>query len=333
MILTDGRTFIASTRDELRLFGARYEFPEEYFIEDDFRPRYKVPRSFIHKKWGKRSKLFKSVYIFTPRDFREILDVHRFKVGPGIVSEMVKRSAYSINEQEYGNTVPSYTWADVEAEARALRYDPDNTYSFRDLLKYEERKTITKNSNNTMEWKQAYEIAKELKQLIGPHCEEFRAAGSLRRRRPTVKDLELVVVPKMVQDGQIQLLDEVKPRMVPDPGFIASVETLEKIKGTPQGKYTQRKHPGGLVIDLFIANPENFGLILAIRTGSADFCRRVLIPAINSSGHRSIDGHLFKHVQDGPNFSASRIECPDEEFLFDLIGINPNYYEPENRQI
>lgn len=74
--------------------------------------------------------------------------------------------------------------------------------------------------------------------------------------------------------------------------FCDLVNTLEKVKGDATGKYTQRMLPEGIKLDLFIANPDNFGLIFMIRTGSAQYSKKVL-SMIKHKGFQSDNGRLI----------------------------------------
>lgn len=43
-----------------------------------------------------------------------------------------------------------------------------------------------------MKLEQALEIAEKVKALLAPHCERIEIAGSIRRKKPDVKDIEIV---------------------------------------------------------------------------------------------------------------------------------------------
>jgi DNA polymerase/3'-5' exonuclease PolX len=85
-------------------------------------------------------------------------------------------------------------------------------------------------------------------------------------------------------------------------------------------------------IDLFMPDPRGFGLQLAIRTGSADWCRQVLAPAWVRAGYRSEEGVLCLRVdEDWPDNWDTTAATPDERSLFDLIGLN--WVEPVDREV
>ena len=142
---------------------------------------------------------------------------------------------------------------------------------------------------------EAKKIADKYIELLKPYCERIEIAGSVRREKPEVKDIEIVAIPQ-------DLI-----------GFSREVNKLQKIKGEPTGKYTQRKLPEGINLDLFISNRRNWGLIFAIRTGSADFSHKILACGWVKAGYKSENGILKKNGQE--------IEIREEKDLFDLIGI------------
>jgi DNA polymerase/3'-5' exonuclease PolX len=80
---------------------------------------------------------------------------------------------------------------------------------------------------------QATVIAERVKAELAPYCERIEIAGSVRRRKPQVKDIELVAIPRQVT------ADRFGDETATDPAFCALVNCWTKIKGEPMGKYTQ----------------------------------------------------------------------------------------------
>jgi DNA polymerase/3'-5' exonuclease PolX len=164
----------------------------------------------------------------------------------------------------------------------------------------------------------AKSIADRLKSELEPFCDRIEIAGSIRRQKPEVKDIELVAIPK-----RISVPDLFGESLQIHPGFIAAVNQYQAVKGTPEGRYTQRKIPDGICLDLFIAHQDNWGLILAIRTGSAEYSHRVLACGWTQKGYTSVNGMLIKYGQQMP--------VREEKDLFDIIGIP--FQAPENRSL
>lgn len=164
---------------------------------------------------------------------------------------------------------------------------------------------------------QATEIAERIRAELAPHCERIEIAGSIRRRKSEVGDIEIVCIPKIIEAGWLWSNPEVHP------GFCIAVNRYPAVKGKPTGKYTQRRIPSGINLDLFMARPENWGLIYAIRTGSAEYSHRVLATGWCQAGYHSMDGMLVKGFHKIP----IREECD----LFALIGLS--WSDPWNRNL
>jgi DNA polymerase/3'-5' exonuclease PolX len=163
-----------------------------------------------------------------------------------------------------------------------------------------------------MKLKDALQIAERVKAELAPHCFRIEIAGSIRRKKPEVKDIEIVIRPKPYEHRG----------MFAD-GIAPIVNQWQKVKGELPCKYTQRILPEGIKLDLFFASEENWGLIYAIRTGSADYSHRVLASTWVAKGFHSVDGMLMRGMHKYPIY--------EEADLFKLLEIP--YCEPELRNI
>lgn len=160
---------------------------------------------------------------------------------------------------------------------------------------------------------EAEAVAAEVIAQLRPHCDRLEVAGSVRRRRPTVGDLEVVCVPKPY---------EATPLFAS--GLAVVVNQWEKVRGELPCRYTRRILPSGLPLDLFMVDPAGFGLQLAIRTGSAEWSRRVLATAWVRAGFRSEAGLLRDQ-------RGAVHPVPTEAVLFDLIGLP--WVDPADREV
>jgi DNA polymerase (family 10) len=159
---------------------------------------------------------------------------------------------------------------------------------------------------------------------LSPHCSRFEIAGSIRRRKAQVGDIEVVAIPNT------QEADDLFADSAPDvrsPHFVAACFAHrvmgQIVKGDPQaGRYIQTRLPCGAQLDLFLATPANWGLILAIRTGSADFSHQVLARGWVRRGYHSQEGILV--AADG-----SLVPTPEERDLFRVAGVP--WVDPERR--
>ena len=170
-----------------------------------------------------------------------------------------------------------------------------------------------------MELAKAKKVAAKYVMMLTPYCERISIAGSIRRERPEVKDIEIVIIPKEIPT-KIDLFTQ-EPRR--SPGFIQVVNSLEKVKGEPTGKYTQRRLLEGINLDLFMITKENWGLQIAIRTGSAEFSHKVLATGWTRLDYTSHEGILWKE--------GTPVYIHEEKELFDLLGLD--FIEPPQREV
>ena len=166
---------------------------------------------------------------------------------------------------------------------------------------------------------QAETIAAKVIALLAPHCERIDVAGSVRRKRLTIGDIEIVCIPKPYQA---------------EPLFASGLATVvnhwPKIIGGLPCKYTKRELPEGINLDLFMVERNNFGLQLAIRTGSAAWSHQVLAKGWVRAGFHSKDGLLRRWDNTGGSF-GSVVPTPTERVLFDLIELP--WTPPEQREV
>lgn len=123
-----------------------------------------------------------------------------------------------------------------------------------------------------------------LQQTLGPVCERFAIAGSVRRRCQIIHDIEVVVIPKVAQQtrpgelvpSDVDLLDELM-RIVArkDHPVLFKPKTIEGQRAPAWGERSKRllllHERRYLKVDLSITTRARFGSILAIRTGDEHF--------------------------------------------------------------
>lgn len=153
-------------------------------------------------------------------------------------------------------------------------------------------------------------VAEAVMGILRPYCDRIEVAGSIRRKKPEVGDVEICCIPKPAE-----ILD-----------FIQAANSLgEIVKGDAGGKYlcTMFKTPTDMVqIDLFMLKPENWGWLFLIRTGSAEFSHSMACK-LNDHGLTSRKGMVCSRRSKKP------IVVREETDLFKLVGMG--YIEPENR--
>ncbi len=161
---------------------------------------------------------------------------------------------------------------------------------------------------------EARKIAEQVLEEMKPHCERIEIAGSIRRKKATIGDIEIVAIPKPYSVG------------IFEDGLAKIVNKWTKVKEEMvygQVKYTQRILPQGIKLDIFFVTPENWGSQLGIRTGSIAYVRDILAYGWSKNGYKSEGGFL---VQDG-----IRYDVPEEKDVFRMSGVK--YVEPEERDL
>ena len=161
-----------------------------------------------------------------------------------------------------------------------------------------------------MELGQAHNIARGVAALLEPHCHRIAIAGSIRRQKPEVGDIEIVAIPKPYDVGLFES------------GIATVVNQWPKVKGELPCKYTQRQLPE-IKLDLFFATPENWGSILLIRTGNWRFSKHFMGTLLPQHGMRQKDGFVWQ--------GAIKVKTPEEEDMFRLVGMD--FVHPCDREL
>ena len=173
---------------------------------------------------------------------------------------------------------------------------------------------------------EAERIAAALVADLEPHCARIAVAGSVRRRKEQVGDIELVAIPRYAPAG---LFGDRTTNLLWE-RLHARADAYRFVKGDhPDGRYYQLALPAqpGLQVDLFLAQEDNWGLTLLVRTGSAAFSTAMLarwkrLQGIGREGQGSVDGRLVTRA-------GAVVPTPEEETVFHLLGMRP--VPPERR--
>lgn len=155
-------------------------------------------------------------------------------------------------------------------------------------------------------------IAAALVAEFAPACHRIEIAGSIRREKPEVSDIEIVAIPRTQEKekpaAQVSLFEPSaverinllwerieaasmsRSRIVPlKPGGADGEEDFnwpeKRIYGSRYFRLWLRRPE--IKVDLFLADPDTWGAIFAIRTGSSDFSRRLVMrwTDISKGGH------------------------------------------------
>lgn len=170
-------------------------------------------------------------------------------------------------------------------------------------------------------------IASDLIKVLKPYCSRIEIAGSIRRKRAEVKDIEIVLarIPSMLYE------------------FKTVIDRYASVKGDATGKYTQRlikidERGNRIYADIFMPLAEDYFRQLAIRTGPADFSHRVIAAGWNRKGWVGTDRGLRRESEcerSGDKWICKAMDPTlpplwnSEAEFFKWLGLK--YLEPEER--
>ena len=200
----------------------------------------------------------------------------------------------------------------------------------------------------------AREAALDLLVKLQPGCDRIEIAGSIRREKHSVKDIELVVLPKTRANvipavpGQLDLFGQTvggSPARVDVISLLddkleemARLGTIFKERpyvhekglwGARQKKFWimwgLNGKAGYLPVDLFIvAPPAQWGPIFAIRTGPDGF-NKALMNWINGQGFQQTQGFLMVRE------TGEVLDTPEERDYFTALGLR--WIHPHDRTV
>jgi DNA polymerase/3'-5' exonuclease PolX len=171
----------------------------------------------------------------------------------------------------------------------------------------------------------AHTIAMALVHKFAPYCQHINIAGSVRRCKPEVGDIEIVAIPKS-ERVPLNLFGEMTT-ISPLQAFIRDgikSGVWGKIKGGD--KYVQLALPEGINLDLFLVTPPaEYGVIMLLRTGPADF-NKWLVTSKRKGGRMPsnavmVDGAIY--------VNGHRVPMPNELDAMNFFGIG--WIDPQDR--
>lgn len=122
---------------------------------------------------------------------------------------------------------------------------------------------------------QAHEIAANIGKQLQSFVEKWHIAGSIRREKFEVKDIEIICQPRYF-DSQPDFFGGAATQVISH-NYVEVVKSLGKvIKGKTDGRYMQIELPQRINLDLFMPEPDDYYRQYAIRTGSADYAHKTI---------------------------------------------------------
>lgn len=179
-----------------------------------------------------------------------------------------------------------------------------------------------------MEWREAIEFARDIRLCFLEDCERVEIAGSLRRLKPDVGDIEIVAVPKREPFDRLSM----RIAVMIDRGLLAHGFVSKDGKKAPAGPryYRLRDPASGLHVDVFaVLPPADWGVIFTIRTGSADFSHWIVTEALRK-GMKVKEGHLIYTDKTKQPWEIKRVPCEEEIDFFNALGLE--WILPQERE-
>ena len=166
----------------------------------------------------------------------------------------------------------------------------------------------------------AKQVADELMRLFTPWCERIEVAGSIRRKQPDVKDIELLCVSKVWSSPDLfgglstsgYELDFNLDELVSDGLVLKKRQSKAGLQSYGEQNKLLTHVPSGIPVDVFSSSTKNWGMSLVVRTGPKNFNIRMMA----RFKELGMGEHAYGGVTDQ---YGNEIECPDEETVFRLL--------------
>lgn len=167
-------------------------------------------------------------------------------------------------------------------------------------------------------------LAQKLVKRLSLAMTRVEIAGSLRRGEPEVGDIDLLTVPRLNSRGQRDATDGMA---ILYNLAAAGVVRPGKLMGP---RYQQWRTEWGIPLELYMVEPEEWGVAMVIRTGPAEFSKRCVT-------QRSQRGLL----EDGLRVHKNRVYRRDDVELHlplntaeevDFLNLAGGWVPPEERR-
>jgi DNA polymerase (family X) len=171
---------------------------------------------------------------------------------------------------------------------------------------------------------QAETLAEELRRILALGCEKIAVAGSIRRRRSKIHDIDMVAIPRY-EEGTPRTLFGDRERINVLDAELARLSSEGKVQIIERGPKAVRFNvkPEECAVDLYIASPTTWATLLLIRTGSREHNIHMCTLAKERGMQLKADGSgLFR--------GSHMVARDSEESIFEALGLP--YVPPEKRE-
>jgi DNA polymerase/3'-5' exonuclease PolX len=183
---------------------------------------------------------------------------------------------------------------------------------------------------------EAVVIAEKFVSYLRKHCSRIVVAGSIRRRRAFVKDIEILLISK--RGGQIDPTDLFKHEIARPAADIAIDKLIEN--GTIQKRPNVDGHftwgpenklavhvRSGIPVDFFSTTEAKWFNSLVVRTGPSKSNKAIAAAAIARGWHWHAYGEGFTRNEGKTSIDRHKVESEEDAFHF--VGMP--YTQPEKR--
>ncbi len=173
--------------------------------------------------------------------------------------------------------------------------------------------------------------AEEMVDCLSGYCERVMIAGSLRRKREEVNDIELLYVPKftritnpndMFNTVEVDLASQFLDGLLKANLLAKRPNKNGVFAWGPKNKLGIHV-PSGIAVDFFATDKEKWWVALVIRTGGKDTNLKLTTGAQRKG--RSLNAYGYGVT----NSDGSITAATSERHVFELCGVD--YLEPEDR--
>ncbi len=186
-------------------------------------------------------------------------------------------------------------------------------------------KTISINDSDIQtrfELKYAEKIAYELLEKLQSHFIRYQICGSIRRKKSTVGDIDLVAIPKVNYKFGDESLSNFIKRIDPEGYELAKSLDKPGVKRFLDGDLIKRFTFKGISVDLYLANENTFDTLVLIRTGSKEHNIKLTSIARSKNLKLFASGKGLCEVDESDNI-IKIISMKEDEILSTLLGYIP----------
>lgn len=161
-----------------------------------------------------------------------------------------------------------------------------------------------------MQLAKADKIAQTIVGILSPHCKTINIAGSIRRKKPDVGDIEICALPLCIEAKSSDLFFNEIKSLVREPSFIEAIRQIPgKVKaGNASGRYMKIELQEDIQLDLFMPTAEDYYRIFAIRTGSAKYSAQYIATAWKRLGWCGTENGL-RLMSESQKVGENKWEC------------------------